>query len=155
MPSPSSPQWSYCLNSGWRDSVKKNRLIHVWHTESKVSFQRCTLFKFFFGECFSIRLFHFLATCLVPSSACFFVCLLVFFYCFLRYITIIRLSLMVAAIRGPLMCWLIWEQGMIKLPSLSFSWSCSLEAEKMLCKWFVNPFTLFVPFLPFVFTLNF
>lgn len=35
-----------------------------------------------------------------------------------------------------------------------FHWSCSLEAEKMLCKWFVNPFTLFVTFLPFLFTLS-
>lgn len=35
MPSPSSPQCSYCLIPGWR---KKNRLIHVWQSESKVSF---------------------------------------------------------------------------------------------------------------------
>lgn len=98
MPPPSSPQWSYCLNFGWRDSAKKNRLVHVWHTESKVSFQRCTLFKFIFKEYFS------------SDGSC--VSQLVWLPCrpIFKDIAVIhfafnikRLSLMEAAIWGPLM----------------------------------------------------
>lgn len=81
MPSPSSPQWSYCLNSGLRDGVlRKNRLIHIWHSKSKASFQRYTLFQVFLWWRFFIRWFPFLPTCLVTLLAC--------FLHFLRYIIV-------------------------------------------------------------------
>lgn len=44
-----------------------------------------------------------------------------------------------------------WWYDLAAITFLSFLWSCGLEAVKMVCKWFVNPFKLFCSISPFYF----
>lgn len=124
MPPPTSLQWSYCLNSGWRDSVEKKQVnTHLAHWKSSIPYIQRFLKIMFFIRCF---------------------------FCFLgQFVTISAFLQNNASKYMNTFIDSTTADNKNCVPCHPRVWS--LKTEKMLCKWSANPFTLFVPFLPFIF----